>query len=551
MPTARAKWVGRVQHRQAPLDVFVGRAAECARVAEVVARVEAGQPWLVAIEGDPGVGKTALVRRCLAQAAGLRVLQARASLPEADLDFGIVDQLLRPTGEAVLTAVTSAPTSSFAMGARLLEVVGDQLATGALAIVIDDLQWVDRKSAEALTFMLRRLSVDPVLAVMIYRGPGDLLDEPAQRMLASVENRLQITLDGLTADEVASLAAALRTESLDEAAIQRLYRRTGGHPLYLRTVLSEESGSDPRVPGRQVLPRSLAAAIGDRLAGLPADTRTILEMLSVLNLRIPLAQLGQAAEISSPSAAIEPAVVSGLVDWSPEEPSCPVVLRHPLVRDAIYAGITATRRRALHARAASVVTESASWEHRVAALDRPDEGLAGGEAAAGRLALSATHLQWASDISPARADRERRLLTAALHLMLAEESRGLALREAVEAAAPSPLRSCVLGTMAFSSGHLAEAERQFSEALAEARDDPDRQPLAAMIANRLAGTYTLLGKGEQVMTFGRWALGTGCLDAAAASQTRTLIAIGACNVAGPHEALDELGHLDADPARVD
>jgi antitoxin (DNA-binding transcriptional repressor) of toxin-antitoxin stability system len=132
---------GRVQHRRAPLDVFVGRAAERARVAEVVARVEAGQPWLVAIEGDPGVGKTALVRRCLAEAAGLRVLQARASLPEADLDFGIVDQLLRPAGEAVLTAETSAPTSSFAVGARMLEVVGEQLATGALAIVIDDLQW--------------------------------------------------------------------------------------------------------------------------------------------------------------------------------------------------------------------------------------------------------------------------------------------------------------------------------------------------------------------------------------------------------------------------
>src|SRR6185437_11124139 len=139
------------------------------------------------------------------------------------------------------------------------------------------------------------------------------------------------------------------------------------------------------------------------------------------------------------------------VDWSPEEPSCPVVLRHPLVRDAIYAGITATRRRALHARAASVVTESASWEHRVAALDRPDEDLAAQleRLAAGRLALAATHLQWASDISPARVDRERRLLTAALQLMLAEESRGLTLREAVEAAAPSPLRSCVLGTMAF------------------------------------------------------------------------------------------------------
>jgi replication-associated recombination protein RarA len=51
-----------VQNRQVPLEVFVGRAAELARMAEVISRVQAGQPWLVAIEGDPGVGKTALAR---------------------------------------------------------------------------------------------------------------------------------------------------------------------------------------------------------------------------------------------------------------------------------------------------------------------------------------------------------------------------------------------------------------------------------------------------------------------------------------------------------
>ena len=337
-----------------------------------------------------------------------------------------------------------------------------------------------------------------------------------------------------------SLAAALSAGSVNDETVQWLYRGTGGHPLYLRTLMSEGFDFDPRAPGRLALPRSLAAAIGDHLRVLPPETRVILEMLSVLNLRMPLAQLGQAAQIESPSAAIEPAVASGLVDWSPEEPAGPVEIRHPLVRDAIYAGITATRRRMLHARAAGIVNEPASWEHRVAALDHPDEALAaqlerlaGEEAAGGRLALAATHLQWASDVSPARADRERRLLTAALHLMLAEESRGLALREAVEASGPSPLRSCVLGTMAFSSGQLGEAEQWFSEALAQVRNDPDSRPLAAMIANRLAGTYTLLGDGEKVMTFGTWALDTGCLDAAAASQTRTLIAIGASQVAGP------------------
>ena len=61
----------------------------------------------------------------------------------------------------------------------------------------------------------------------------------------------------------------------------------------------------------------------------------------MLNLRLPIAQLGQAAEISSPSAAVQPAVAAGLVEWWPEEPTCPVAIRHPLVRDAIYAGIRA------------------------------------------------------------------------------------------------------------------------------------------------------------------------------------------------------------------
>lgn len=126
----------------------------------------------------------------------------------------------------------------------------------------------------------------------------------------------------------------------------------------------------------------------------------------------------------------------------------------------------------------------------------------------------------------------------------------MALREEVEATTPSGQRSCVLGTIAFSSGQLGEAEQRFSQALEQAGNDPDSQPLAALAANRLAGTYTLLGEGEKVQAFGRRALATGCLDAAAASQTRTLIAIGASQSDGPRQALAELGHLDADPARV-
>ena len=511
------------------------------------------------IEGDPGIGKTALVRRGLAQATGLKILSARGDQTETDLDFGLVDQLLRAAGDAVSvvrsTGGAGPAASSFAVGAHLLEVVGGQEAAGAVALVVDDLQWADRRSVEALTFMLRRLSVDAVLAVVTYRGPSDRLGEATQRLLRSVENRLDIPLGGLSPDEVVALAAALTAGRLDSDTVQWLYQGTGGHPLYLRTVLSDGSGFDPRAPGRLALPRSLAAAVGDYLRVLPRETRGIVEMLSVLNLRLPLAQLGEAAQVDSPGALIEPAVAAGLVDWWPEEPTCPVEIRHQLVREAIYADIAAARRRQLHARAASVVSESVSWEHRVAALDRPDEGLAaeleqlaGDEAAGFRLVLAATHLRWASDISPARADRERRLLTAALYLV--DEAQDAALRPAVEQATPSPLRSFVLGAMTEADGQLAEAERYYGQALEQARDDPGSQPLAARIAARLAGTYTLRGEGDKTMTLGRWALGTGCLDPWAASQTRTRVAVGVSQAVGPREALAELGHLDADPAGV-
>ena len=164
------------------------------------------------------MGKTALARHGLSAAAGLRVLSARADQAEADLDFGIADQVLQVSRGRLQYRRAggrgrSRLGSSFAMGARLLQVVGELQAAGSVAVLIDDLQWADRRSVEALTFMFRRLSVDPVVAVAVYRGPADRLDESAQRMLLSMENRVHIPLTGLSLDEVASLAAAFTAGS--------------------------------------------------------------------------------------------------------------------------------------------------------------------------------------------------------------------------------------------------------------------------------------------------------------------------------------------------
>jgi DNA-binding CsgD family transcriptional regulator len=544
-------------------DVFVGRETEVARFAQVVERVQRGEPWLVTVEGESGIGKTALVRRCLPSSTGRPPLWARADPSESDAELGVVGQLLRGVEDRILRRYPLLrrevdSSSSFAVGAQMLGVVGDLQADGPVVLVVDDMQWADSRSAEALSFMLRRLSADSVLMVAVVRGDRDHLDEPTRRALTSVERRLRLRLAGLRLDDVGPLAAALGAAHLPSDILQRLYDSTGGHALYLQTLLIERDTLLRVGPGAVPVSASLAAVIADQLVSLPEEARSLLEMLAVLNARTPLALLGDAAQVASPSAAIEPAVRAGLVDWWPHDPTFPVVLRHPLQRDAIYGRLSAARRRDLHARAVPVVDQRASWLHRVASLDRPDEDLAtqlerlaGEETAKGHMPLAATHLQWASGVSPDPSERERRLLLAAWNLVLTDENRALGLRPAVEDTAPSALRNGVLGTMALTSGRLKEAEVFLAQALAEARQGSAGQGLMAVIASRLAFAYALLGAGQKVLELGRWARGTGVLDAATESRVQAVVAIGMWQTCSPGAALAELAHLDPDPARVD
>ncbi len=543
-------------------EVFVGRGTELARIGEVIQKVQHGQPWLVSIEGESGIGKTALATRAVAPLAPATDMRARGDPGESDLPYGVVQQLFRAVDRKVLArhqllVGDMSASSPFAVGAELLGLIGEQQEKGPVAIIVDDVQWADVRSVEALSFTFRRLSVDPVAVIVVVRGDREHLDDTTRRLLLSVPQRLHLRLPGLSPADLASLAVAVGAAPLDDSSARRLFDRTGGHTLYVRTVLGDPEALT-RLGSEQTVPLSLAAAIGDQLAVLPAETQALLEMLAVANTRLPLALLGNGAGIPSPSKAIEPAVRAGLVEWWPYEPTCPVVLHHALQRDAIYARLSPARRRELHAQTVALVAEGEAWRHRVASLDGPDEGLAGQlegladkEAVAGQLALAATHLRWASDISPGRENRERRLLTAALHLTPVDETGGLELRTAVEAAPASPLRSCVLGTMALWSGQINEARPLFEDALAQARLEPAIRPLAASIATRLAGTYILTGEGDRVRSLARWALDTGCLSPSGASRARTMVAVGASQTDGVEEALADLVHLDIDPARVD
>ena len=549
--------------RPPPQEVFVGRDAQLSQIADIVGRVGDGEPWLVVIEGESGIGKSALGGQGATLATSYGLLAARADRAESDLDYGVVEQLLQRVDprlleeRRLLAGGVPSGASPFAVGAELLATVGELLAEGPVVVSVDDVQWADRPSVLALTFLLRRLSVDPLLAIVMVRGDREGLDEATRRMLISVDRRLNIRLSGLEIEDVGPLAQAMGLPAMTAETARRLHDQTGGHTLYLRTLLSEPSSINATRSGRVQVTPSLAAAVSDQLLQLSAETRSVLEMLAVVDHPLPLARLGAGAGVASPAGAIEEALVAGLVDWSPAEPSCPVSLRHPLQRDVIYSRLTPTKRRGLHARAVSLVDASTAWAHRVAALDGPDDELAkqlsataASEAAAGRLPLAATHLLWAADISSTRDGYEERLLTAATYLMLADEARGLSLRDAVQACRPSPLRSAVLASMAIDTGQLGEAEVLLLDASETVATDGTGAPLAAVIANRLAGVYCLLARGLDAMGAGHRALETGALDRAAASQTRTLIAIGASQAYGAQEALAELDHLDPDPDRI-
>jgi len=443
---------------------FVGRPAELSQLEAVAGEAASGNSWVVLIEGSAGVGKTALLRRAMAGLWDSCVLHASCDSSEADLPFGLVSQLLwRACSHAhpsVASTVRVTPDESPAhVGAQILEIVHAAQAVRPLAVVVDDLQWADRASTQALGFVLRRLGSAKVLALLSARtetpAPGWSTSpvDDLRRLTADREFGRRISLRGLTPVEVEELAHRMGHGPIPLAAAERLRAHTDGNPAYLRGLLTDlppESlaSADHTLP----VPAPIAAQVGRLMCALPEAGTRLLAALAVLDARCPLGLAAQVAMVSDPVAALEALLDSGLVRWWPEDPATPVRVRLPIQRDAIYQLLSPGQRRELHLAAASLVDAGAAWGHRVAAAGGPDQCLAHeldraaaaylGEGDADR---AATLLLWAADLSDDRREYERRLLAAAAHLVWCHRfSRLEALGGKVAECAPGPLRDLVL-----------------------------------------------------------------------------------------------------------
>nr|WP_221379223.1 LuxR family transcriptional regulator [Actinoplanes polyasparticus] len=535
--------------------LFVGRATESERLRTCADEVRGGTSRLVVVEGEAGIGKTALLRSFSASLDDFTVLRATADSSEIDLPYGVIGQLTRGAGRAALDdfpllTAPAAGTGPHVIGGQLLLLLGELQQPGRpVAMIVDDLHWADRQSTRALGFVLRRLWSDHVLTVLATRPAGVSADESLDRLLRSSDRTATIDLGGLAGDEVARLAQVMVEGPLTPGLSERLHTYTRGHPLHLRTVLAEVPADVLRDDGlrRWPVPRSLLVAINAQLDRLPGDSRELLEAMAVLDARMPLSAAGRLAALPDPAQALGPALTAGLAVWWPNEPQSPVALVHALQRDAIYDALSPERRRTLHAGAAGLVGTAASWAHRVAAAASTDEGLATDleasgltEAASGRNAIAATHLRWASALSAGRDDRERRLLTAcAQSLLTLRADAVLPLRPQVEDCAPGPLRSCVLGIMDMMTGRIPSAEAHLNQAWQEA----GAGWVAALASLFLAQITIAGGRGAETVRIARRTLAIGDLDPATTDLTRALLATGQMWHEGPRAALAELTHL--------
>jgi DNA-binding CsgD family transcriptional regulator len=484
------------------LGGFVGRQEELRILDERLAVAGTGRPQVVYVEGEAGAGKSTLLSRFLGSLSNAAVLEVGGDEAETLLSYGVVDQL-QPG------AVTEPGTDPMAVGARLVDLFDRLQHDGQVVVlVIDDLQWADRPSSRAVLFALRRLRADRVLTIVSSRV-GQLVDAGWTRFMGGDARVTRIRLGGLSSHDIIALASGLGLGTLSQRAAARLEAHTEGNALYCRALLdeiglAELNGEESALPA----PRELSAVILARVAALPATAQTFLAAAAVLGHHAPASTIASVARLAEDQGEADAAVAAGLLRQRamPSE----LTFVHPLFRAAIYADLSPTRRRGLHARAAELVAGTVRLTHRLAASAGPDETLAREfeesarrSADLGELGASAWALEQAAFLSPASADRERRLLDAAVAQLNAADTSAAA-QVLARCQAPGARRDALTGLLGVFTGSPSAEGRLLAAWQAH---DPEGEPeVGARAATSLANWMVISGRPDDAITWGERAV---------------------------------------------
>ena len=501
---------------------MAGRDRECAEIDALLDRARGGLAGALVLRGEPGVGKSALLRHAVDRASDATVVRATGVESEAEIEFsgllevarpllGLLD--LVPAGQAAALRVAlgfegGATPDRFSVGAATLALFAAAADGQPLLVVVDDAQWVDRASLDAILFASRRLMADRVALLLATRTEG-----------LGAQGLTELSLAGLDAEAARAVVEASAGVHVSSVVVERLLAETGGNPLALSEMTTQLTsaqlqGRDPLegpLPVTGLIERAFAA----RVDALPDRSRRALGVLAAAGAEPLPPVLAALDRLGLGESDLAPAEAAGLVELSPGS----FAFRHPLLRSVAYHGVEPAFRREAHGALAAALEggarERQAWHLASAALG-PDD------AAADALAeIAAAARRRGGDAAAAAAlERSARLTTDAVVRLerlveAAETARAGGVYDRAHALAdellrqelPALLRARVLGVtalMAFHAHQLDRARAAFEEGAALAR--PEDRRLAATMLSYAVLVLLATGRVEETIEIGRRAV---------------------------------------------
>lgn len=480
--------------------VVVGRERVMVAADRLLEQGDRGFAALV-VEGEPGIGKTTVWRETVrrAESAGYRVLRSRPAAAEATLAFASLGDLFeqvgaehlarlpRPQQEALETALLLAEgggrrADARAVGAAVRSLLGS-LGDEPTLLAIDDVQWLDRSSAAALTYAFRRVGPSTPLRVLLALRVIEADSAAASLVTALEEGTELVRLGPLSLSSLFHVISAQLGRAFPKPVLQRIEQASGGNPLFAVELARALAEADelPASGDPLPVPDSLGGLLTRRVTKLPADVRETLLACALLSR--PTVDLLEAALGPDATTALETALADGIVEVRGSE----VRFGHPLLANAVASSVLPARRQAMHQRLAdSAGSAEERARHLALASDRPSatvaDGLAdaalrawdrGASADAVELlelacrftpveltqALAVRRVELASMLHHAGDSREAaRLLDTVLgdHVMGPVRARGLELRAQIHwvAGTSEEAETCCTEAMAHTAGDL-------------------------------------------------------------------------------------------------
>ncbi|UGY92420.1 helix-turn-helix transcriptional regulator [Streptomyces gobiensis] len=447
------------------MSEVLGRERELGEIRALVAAAYEGRSGALVLVGEPGVGKTAVLTRSVAT-ADCRAISTQGGLAAGDLPFAGLHRLLipftdaltaipRPQADALEVALgirAGPPPDRFLISLAVLSVFSELAEERPLLVVVDDAHWLDRPSADALSFAASRFDAEGVVLLAASRPQPS----PALPGLPELELR------GLDREACRQLITAECRHFVARVVEARIVAETAGNPLALTEILA--ALSEEQLAGRSALPcllpigPKLERAYEERVAALAPAVQELL-LLAAIQPTGDLGSLEQAARGGGLGlGGLDAAAAAGLIEVT----HTAVRFRHPLIRSAVYRGAPPSCRRRAHL----LLARTGAAEHRVwhlaAAAYAPDERLATDlERTAARAqvrsgyAAAARALERAAELSEHDADRARRNVAAAWNSWLAGlPGQALALMDRAWPMAEQQGMSRVLGAIDFQRGSI-------------------------------------------------------------------------------------------------